>query len=94
MNPHRNTYSIATPIVYSGALVASLSNPANQKKPVNTITGPSRFAGLARHEASPQPISDAPTSSVSDRPRLGRPIGAGMSRQPRGADSGGDPRQD
>ena len=77
MNPHRNTYSIATPSVYSGALVASLSSPANQTKPVRTITGPSLFSGLARHEASPQPISDAPTSAVSTGPgSVGRPAPA------------------
>src|ERR1700729_1844802 len=74
MNPHRNTYSIATPTVYSGALVASLSSPANQTKPVRTITGPSRLSGRARHEASPQPISDAPTRAVSNGPG---PVGRG-----------------
>ena len=68
MKPTTNTYSTATPIVYSGALVASLSSPANQAKPVSTITGPSRLSGLARHDARPLPISETPTSSVRYAP--------------------------
>src|ERR1700760_4626876 len=68
MNPAMKEYWTATPTVYSGALVASLRSPANHRKPVSTIVGPSRLSGLARHVARPLPISDTPTHSVREGP--------------------------
>ena len=66
----------ANPIVFSHGAEASISCAANQAKPVNTMIRPSRFSGRARHEASPQPSSEAPTSSVSTAPgSVGRPGG-------------------
>ena len=66
----------ANPIVFSHGGEAFTSCAANQAKPVSTMIWPSRFSGRARHEASPQPSSEAPTSSSSTGPgSVGRPGG-------------------
>ena len=82
MNPATNTYSTATPTVYSGALVRLAEQPREPGK-----------AGQHHHRAEPVVGPRPPRREAAAdqrradqqrqvRARLGGPIGAGVSRQP------------